>query len=65
MYEKRKVKNIIAHFDVVPLEMGLFDHVFDFFKQHFKFLCRWDKSNNNKGVLFVFTTRLSLDISLG
>lgn len=64
MYEKGKLKNIIVHFDVVPLEMGLFDHVFNFFKQHFKFLCRWGKSNK-KGVLLVFTTRIPLDISLG
>lgn len=34
MYEKRKIRKIITHFEAIPLEMGWFDHVLNLFKHH-------------------------------
>lgn len=34
MYEKRKIRKIITHFEAIPLETGLFGHVLNLFKHH-------------------------------
>lgn len=33
MYEKRKTRSIIIHFEAIPFEKGLFDHVLNLLKR--------------------------------